>query len=611
MSVIGSSDLTGRAPGGRKLIAVVYADMVGYSRLIGLDDLGTLERLRTLRRTLIDPAVNEHGGRIVQTAGDSLLIVFDSIDGAVRCAVTIQQQVPDHDGDQPPDRAVRFRVGINIGDVIADGMDLHGDGVNVAARLQAECPPGGICVSRAVRDHVHGRLDLAFEELGALKLKNIARPVEGFVLRFRDAATTTPGPVERFLVRSTAASPLLDKPSIAVLAFSNMSGDPNQEYFSDGVADDIITELSRSRSLFVIARNSSFTYKGRAVDVKQVARELGVRYVVEGSLRRRGERIRIGAQLIDAESGHHLWAERYDCGDTELFTVQDCITKAVATAIHPAIADAELRRVLRKPPESLDAWELYQRGLWHLAKYDAANNERPIEFLHRAIAQDETFVAAYCRLTAAYRESGLEHITRPLDDALRLAGIWAIKAAEIDPQDAQVQTSLGFVAHHSGRLDEARECASLALAISPHLDGANALRGVLLIFNGQPAEGRNALVTALRLNPRDPGPYAGRLNAIAISYYYERDYVAAAEAARRAIARYPIARYSNNVMPYRWLAAALGQLGRSDEARAALHTAMTTVPTAFDRVVRNRLPWHRPEDYEHLLDGLRKAGWQG
>jgi len=286
MSVIGSSDLIGLAPGGRKLIAVVYADMVGYSRLIGLDDIGTLERLRTLRSGLIDPAISEHGGRVVQTGGDSLLIVLDSIDGAVRCSMKIQAQVPDFDGDQPADRAIRFRIGINIGDVIADGTDLHGDGVNVAARLQAACPAGGICVSRVVRDHVHGRLDLVFEALGALALKNIARPVEAFVLRGREAATAT-GAVERsFPQGASEAAPLLNKPSIAVLAFTNMSGDPDQEYFSDGVADDIITELSRSRSLFVIARNSSFTYKNRAVDVKQVARELGVRYVVEGSVRR-------------------------------------------------------------------------------------------------------------------------------------------------------------------------------------------------------------------------------------------------------------------------------------------------------------------------------------
>ena len=264
---------------GRRLIAVLHADMVGYSRLIGLDDVGTLERLRSLRSTLIDPAIDEHGGRIVNTGGDSLLIVFDSVDGAVRCAVKVQQQVPARDGDQPPDRAIRFRVGINVGDVIPDGTDVHGDVVNVAARLQAECPPGGICVSRAVRDHVQDRLDLAFEELGPLKLKNIARPVEAFVLR-TDEAATEPESVEQSFAHNTGKSlPLLDKPSIAVLAFTNMSGDLEQEYFSDGVAEDIITELSRSRSLFVIARNSSFTYKGHAVNVKQVARELGVRYV--------------------------------------------------------------------------------------------------------------------------------------------------------------------------------------------------------------------------------------------------------------------------------------------------------------------------------------------
>jgi adenylate cyclase len=266
-----------RPPDRRKLTAVVHADVVGYSRLIGLDDIGTLDRLRALRTMLIDPAIDEHSGRIVNTGGDSLLIVFDSVDGAVRCAVKVQQGVPTLDRDQPPDRAMRFRVGINIGDVIPDGTDVHGDVVNVAARLQAECPPGGICVSRQVRDHVQDRLNLVFEELGSLSLRNIARPVEAFVLRL-DGAATMPKSVERSLVHgATEALPLPGKPSIAVLAFSNMSGDSEQEYFSDGVAEDIITELARSRSLFVIARNSSFTYKGRAVDIKQVARELGVR----------------------------------------------------------------------------------------------------------------------------------------------------------------------------------------------------------------------------------------------------------------------------------------------------------------------------------------------
>jgi tetratricopeptide (TPR) repeat protein len=283
----------------------------------------------------------------------------------------------------------------------------------------------------------------------------------------------------------------------------------------------------------------------------------------------------------------------------------------VATAIHPAIADAELQRVLRKPPGSLSAWEVYQRGRWHMEKYNAADNEQAIELFHRAIAQDEMLVAAYVRLTDAYCGSGQAYVTRPLDDAVRLAGIWARKAAEIDPQDAEVQTALGFVAHLSGRRHEAWECASLALAISPNSGGAISLKGTLQIFDGKPVEGRNALLTAFRLYPRVTHPNAGRMNMIAISYYYEGDYAAAAEAARQAIARYPTARYPGNVLPYRWLAASLGQLGRANEAREALHAAMTADPKAFDRFVRNRVPWHRPEDYEHMLAGLRKAGWDG
>ena len=401
MSGSNASDLHGKSPDRRKLIAVVYADMVGYSRLIGLDDAGTLERLRTLRRNLIDPAIKQHDGRIVQTGGDSLLIVFDSIDGAVRCALRVQQQVPIIDGDQQPDRAIRFRVGVNIGDAIADGTDLHGDAVNVAARLQAECPPGCICVTRSVRDHVHGRLDLVFEELGTLNLKNIARPVEAFLIRRN--TPTVPKSVERSLVHGTGeALPLPDKPSIAVLPFANLSADPEQEYFSDGVADDIITELSRSRSLFVIARNSSFTYRGRSVDVRQVARELGVRYVLEGSVRRNGAQVRVVAQLIEAETGNHIWAERYDRALEHLFAVQDEITEAVTHAIVPAISHAERQRAIRKAPENLNAWEAHQRGLWHMGKHVPADLERAQHLFRRASELDPLFAAPHAMLALTY-----------------------------------------------------------------------------------------------------------------------------------------------------------------------------------------------------------------
>ena len=594
-----------RLSGGRKLIAVVHADMVGYSRLIGLDDVGTLERLRALRRTLIDPAIDEHGGRIVSTGGDSLLIVFDSVDGAVRCVMKVQQQVPVCDGDQPPDRAIRFRAGINVGDVIPDGTDIHGDVVNVAARLQAECPPGGICVSRAVRDHVQDRLDLTFEERGALNLKNIAHPVEAFVLRL-DAAATTTNFVEQSLLHKTYEPlPLPDKPSIAVLPFANLSADPEQEYFSDGIGDDIITELSRSHSLFVIARNSSFTYRGRSVDAKQAARELGVRYVVEGSVRRHGHHVRINAQLVDAIAGNHIWAERYDRDLVDIFAVQDEITTAVATAVLPAISDAEFQRIRRKPPESLGAWEAYQRGLWHLGKASSAEIEEGRLYLQRSISYGVAFAPAYAALAMTYFLDGAMYAALPQQEALTLATEWARKAVSIDVNDAEAHAMLASTALMAGDFDEGWERLSLALAINPNSSWANAAKGGYFLYRGNPSAGREALLAALRLSPR--GPRNGLLlHQIAMSFYFERDYLAATDAARRAVVRYPEA-----ALAYRCLAASLGQLGRIGEAQIALRKALEGSHQSFAQYVRTRPMWLRPVDYEHIIDGLRKAGWHG
>ena len=483
---------------------------------------------------------------------------------------------------RPPEARIRFRIGINVGDVIVDGSDVHGEGVNVAARLQAECPPGGICVSRGVHDHVRGRLDLAFEALGALNLKNIAEPVEAFVLR-TEIAATTPNSVERSLVHGTGeALPLPDKPSIAVLAFTNMSGDPEQEYFSDGIADDIITELSRSRSLFVIARNSSFTYKGRAVDIKQVGRDLGVRYVLEGSVRRSGGRVRVVVQLIDAETGNHIWAERYDRALEDVFAVQDEITTAVVTAILPAVAVAELRRVLRKPPESLGAWEAYQRGMWHVGKASLTESEQAKPFFQRSISLDAAFAPAYTALANIFLDDAATYGTRSWEVEVQQAVEWARKAVALDQDDPEAQAALGGCLFLAGDRDDGRECVSLAVAIDPNSSGANFQRGALLITDGQASEGRVFIMKTIRLDPR--GPHTPKYKSfLAASYYFECDFESAVEVATRSLARFP-----NYPRAHRWLAAALGQLGRTREAGAALHELHRISPMALDIPVRNR-----------------------
>ncbi len=588
----------GGLPNERKLVAVVHADMVAYSHLIGLDDVGTLGRLRALRAEVIDPAIAEHGGRIVQTGGDSMLIVFDSIEGAVRCAVTVQQQVPNFDKENASDRLIRFRMGIDIGDAIADGTDLHGDGVIVSARLQAECPPGGICVSRAVRDHVHDRLDLGFEALGPLILKNVSRPVEAFLVR-----SAMPKSVERALVHGTGeALPSPGKPSIAVLAFANMSDDPDQEYFADGIADEIITELSRNRSLFVIARNSSFTYKGRSVDIRHVARELGVRYVLEGSVRRSGGRVRVTAQLIDAETGNHIWAERYDRDLVDVFAVQDAISNAVAHAIEPAISHAERQRAIRKAPENLDAWEACQRGLWHMAKHTLSDTGQAQHFFTRASELDALLASPHALLAACYSQMiGLGGFANQ-----EMAEAEAHKAIALDPDDSNACATLSAISlFYHAHYEAALEHADHAISVNPNDFGAYLARARALAFAGRPAEAEEPLLTALRLSPRDP-QRSSALNTLAIARYFRGDYAEFAKLEQRAIRDYP-----GYPVPHRWLAASLGQLNHTDEAREALRQAMAISQVSFDFFVGQRQPHIRPEDYEHMLDGLRKAGWPG
>jgi TolB-like protein len=398
---------------------------------------------------------------------------------------------------------------------------------------------------------------------------------------------------------------LPDRPSIAVLPFANLSSDPEQEYFSDGVADDIITELSRDRALFVIARNSSFTYKAHAVDVKQIGRELGVRYVVEGSVRREAGRVRISAQLIDATIGAHVWAERYDRALDHVFAVQDEIAGAVARAIRPALGDAERLRVLRKPIDSLSAWETYQRGLWHLSRGTRTENEQARLLFRQAAEIDKGFAAAHVGLVRTYRNDAIPYRIPSFAEAAKLIEVEAREAVTIDPNDSEAQNALALAFFVAGNFDAALDCSEKALALNRNSAAAHGQKGAILTFSGRCPEGRDELYTSLRLNPRDPSSHivAG---GITRSFYFERDYAASVAAAQNCLARYP-----GYPAPRRWLVAALGQLGRRDEAETALHDWRAIVPDGVDTVIRHRFPYMRSEDHEHMLDGVRKAGWPG
>jgi adenylate cyclase len=585
----------------RRLAAILAADVVGYSRLMGRDEAGTLARLRGHRRELIDPEIAEHKGRIVKTTGDGILIEFPSVVEAVACAVAVQRGMAERNAAIHEDQRIVFRVGVNLGDIIiAEDNDIHGDGVNVAARLEGIAEAGGICISGIVHDQVRDRLDLAFEDLGEQSLKNIARSVRVYRVPLTPIETAPQAaPTE-----SAPALALPDKPSIAVLPFANMSNDPEQEFFADGIAEDIITALSRYPSLFVIARNSCFTFKGRAVDVKQVGRELGVRYVLEGSLRKSGNRIRVTAQLVEAETGNHVWAERYDRDLADIFAVQDEITQAVTIAIAPAIAEAEQQRAMRKPPGSLDAWGAYQRGLWHLSKANAEDNALAEKFFQQSIDLDPMFAGGYTGLAAALSRAGLFQ-TRNLAEAQSEEEALARRAVALDGGDAEARSRLALALNARGDHQGAQAEAERALTICPNLAAAYGPLGVALTYSGRPREGLAALETCIRLDPRTPS-LMNRLNQVALAHYFCRDYEATVEAAKKAIRSFP-----GNPSPFRWLAAALGQLGRTVEAKEALEKAITVSPASFDMNVHKRPPWFRPEDHAHMLEGLRKAGWEG
>src|SRR5262249_13713382 len=457
----------------RRLAAILAADVAGYSRLMGADEEGTHERVKAHLAELIDPKITEHDGRIVKTTGDGLLVEFASVVDAVRCAVAVQRGMGERNTAMPAQQRIEFRVGINLGDVIVEGEDIYGDGVNVAARLEALAEPGGICLSRVVRDQVRDRVDFAFEDFGEQQVKNIARPVR--VYRVRDIGA-----------RDSSAAQVLalpDKPSIAVLPFTNMSADPEQEFVADGIAEDIITALCRYPSLFVIARNSSFTYKSQAIDVKQVGRELGVRYVLEGSLRKAGNRIRVTAQLLEAETGKHVWAERYDRDLADIFAVEDEITEAVTMAVARAIVAAEQQRAMRKPPGRLDAWAAYQRRLWHVLKITRDDNAVAQKYFGQAVDPDPAFAGGYKGLAVAYLLAATLLHTRNQAEAYRSAEALVRHAIALDATDAEAHSTLAAAMLRHGDYEGALAEAEIAVAISPNLALAHGTLGETLIFS--------------------------------------------------------------------------------------------------------------------------------
>ncbi len=581
----------------RRLAAILVADVVGYSRLIEADEEGTRARLRSLHAELIDPRIEADGGRVVKNTGDGVLVEFPSAVDAVRNALDVQAAVRRRNADESEGNRLEFRVGINLGDVIVEEDDIHGEGVNIAARLEGLCEPGEVYVSGTVHDHVEGKLAATFDDLGEQSVKNIARPV--WVYRVR--SESAPGPA---MSGPKTALPIPDKPSIAVLPFVNMSGDADQEYFADGIAEDVITGLSRFSWFFVIARNSSFSYKGASPDVRQVAQELGVQYVLEGSVRKAANRVRITAQLIDALSGRHVWADRYDRELDDVFAVQDEITEAIIGAVAPSFVSAEARRVERKVPESFDAWDYTMRGNWHLWRFAKDNVAESKRLFDAAIALDPKSSPALSGLSIAYLLNWVYGWTDDHEHVRNQARESAIRAIAADENDAWAHAALCMVSTQLREFDTALSSGHRALELNPNL----AFGEGMLAYAYSPLGDYDKTIAhaerAERLSPRDPARIFWNLArswAAILAGRYEESL----EWAKKMVE-------TNPDFPTGWrhLAADYAQLGRLDEARGALQQVLRLAPNLSITSSRTRVPYgpQSRDGMERYLDGLRKAG---
>lgn len=576
----------------RKLAAILSADVVGYSSLMDDNEEETIQTLKNYC-SAITTLIGHNRGRVVDIVGDNLLAEFNSAVDAVNCGTEIQQELAKRNMELPDNRKMQFRIGINVGDVVEENGRIYGDGVNITARIEGLAEAGGICISGRVYDQVENKLDLAYAYLGEQKVKNITRPIRVYVVRM--ALDVTESEVGR-----KHEPPA--KPSIAVLPFLNMSGDVDQEYFSDGITEDIVTALSRFRWFFVIARNSSFTYKGKTIEVKQVAEDLGVRYVLEGSVRKAGKRVRITAQLIDAPKGYHVWAERYDRDIEDIFAVQDEITHNIVRSVGPEFLSAEMKRAQRKDVRNLDVWDYIMRASSHHGRYTKKDATEAQRFLRKAIELDPMSPEAFCLLSFTHLMQVQFGWSESTAKSIKEAEKMAQSAVAIDDRDAWAHTALGLVDLISKRYDDAVCRLEKAIDLNPNLANAYGALGQALALAGEYEAAVTHINKAIRLSPHDPFVvyWFGHLGVAAFA---DERYEDACYWGRKTIQQ-------NLNFPggHRLVAASCGQLGRTQEAANELKELLLLMPGMAADDVRKQVPFKRSSDMERYIDGLRKAG---
>jgi len=581
----------------RKLTAILSADVKGYSRLMGADEEATVRTLQAYKEVMAN-SIQHHRGRVVGTAGDSVLAEFASVVDAVQCGVEIQQVLRAKNALLPETRRMEFRIGINLGDVIEEGDTIYGDGVNIAARVESLAQAGGICISGSAYEQIENKLPLRYEYLGEHEVKNISKPVRVYKAQIEPEAAPSRPPIE-VASREKMAFPLPDKPSIAVLPFVNMSGDSEQEYFSDGITEEIITALSKVPNLFVISRNSTFTYKGKPVKVKQVSEELGVRYVVEGSVRRTGDRVRITAQLIDALSGHHLWAERYDRDIRDIFALQDEITMKVITALQVELTAGEMAGMIAKGTKNIDAFIKYMRAFELFNRLTKEGNAQAKRLLEEAIGLDPEYSRLYMGLALAHFYDVWLGTTESPDQSLARAFELAQKAISLDDSNAAAYGTLGLIHMMKKQYDKAIAECERAVSLDPN-SAENFMRlGTVLNYAARAEEAIPYIQNAIRLNPLPPALYFVQL---AVSYRDSGQYEKAIEASKKALQREP-----NTEYPYIHMAISYIRLGREEEARAAAAEVLRINPKFSLERYAKILPFIQPIA-DRVVEDLRKAG---